>query len=146
MLQGDISGSSSCGRELGSFWLLLTRAVVVAVGASLSDCQGTNHRVQTQKGSLLQCRREHCCSAWISWEGQVHVCSPQPHRGKIRNPKHSTAIRTFFQTTYFLIGSASSICVYFNVIGVCGYKIPHHEVFNARQTFLQNVEKSLFTS
>lgn len=74
----------------------------------------------------------------FSWQGQVQVCSPQPHRGKIRSPKHSTAIRTFF--LYFLIGSAASIYGFLNVLGVCGYKISHHEVFNGRQTFLQNVE------
>ena len=53
-------------------------------------------------------------------------------QGENKKFKHSTAIRVFFQTTYFLMSSAASSSVFFNVIGVCGYKIPHHEPFNAR--------------
>lgn len=72
------------------------------------------------------------CSALL---GRPNLClltsAPRGENKKFK-AQHSNKNIFLFQTTYFLMRSAASSSVFFNVIGVCGYKIPHHEPYNAR--------------
>lgn len=87
----------------------------------------TDHRVQ-------ECSEGERTAALLGSLGKVKFMPAHlsPTGKGVKSSKHSTAIRAFFETTYFLMCSAAPSSVFFNVIGVCGHKIPHHKSFNAR--------------